>query len=91
MEELKVVGEWIAKFGVPAGIIAGLMYWGYKATPELFKYLRERDAIRARTETAWNELAGKFCVLLDRNTTVIEKAIALIDHHLNKKQQGKED
>jgi hypothetical protein len=77
--------EWLGKFGAPFAIIFGLMWWGYKLTPQLFNYLRERDTIRAKTETAWNELAGKFCIVLDRNTTVIEKAIAIIERHLEKK------
>ena len=82
--------EWVSKFGLPATIVLGLMWWGFKHTPDLFRYLRERDALRAETERAWNELTGRFCSVLDRNTSVMEKTDAVIDKLLEDKANGGE-
>ena len=78
--------EWCGKVGFPSSIVIGLMWWGYKMTPELFKYLRERDAVRAKTEMAWNELAGRLGVIFEKNTTAIEKVVAVIERSLEKRQ-----
>ena len=84
--------EWVGKTGCPTFIFAGVMFWAYKYTPELFKYLRERDALRAKTEAAWNETAGKMAAVLDRtaavldrNTTVTDKTVAVIERYAERR------